>query len=322
MRWIELKPSTRKYIKVLIATTVVFTALIVSFAIYAVRTGKVENITVQIDSLKDRFVSSLSEGITPKLPMNILLLGVDGKNNGRTDTIMLVHVDKDKTPIIISIPRDTRVKLDGKSGYYKINSAYVYGGIDLSIKTIEELLGINIDRYVVVNYEAVRKLVDMVGGVDVDVPFHLYYVDTTPGKELYIDIPAGQQHLNGHEAVEFLRWRHNSDGREYGPGGDLGRIEMQRRLLRALLDKFKKPEYLAKLPVIIATVSKYTKHDFVYDELLWFAKNAESFNVSNIEAVTLPGYPKWINGVSYYIVNVNEIKKFVSLKFRLSEAIR
>lgn len=163
----------------------------------------------------------------------------------------------------------------------------------------------------VVNYEAVEKIVDLVGGVDVEVPFHLYYVDTTPGKELYINIPAGLQHLDGKKAVEFLRWRHNSNGKEYGRGGDLGRIEMQRKLLYALIEKMLKPQNIVRLPLIVQTVSKYTDHNFTKNEIMWFIQNVGKFNTQNIMMTILPGYPKYIDRVSYYILNEEKCRALI-----------
>lgn len=235
------------------------------------------------------------------LPMNVLLLGSDRKSGGRSDTIMLINIQNDFKFRIISIPRDTRVKIEGVKGYNKINAAYAYGKGELAVKTVGELLGIKIDKYVSVNYEVVEKLVDLVGGVDINVPFDLNYKDTTPGFELYINIPKGHQHLNGKKAVEFLRWRHNSNGKEYGPGGDLGRIELQKLLINALIDKLLQPQNIIKVPSIINTVIDYTNHNFSNQEIMWFLSQINKIDRNNISMVTLPGLPKWIDGVSYFL---------------------
>ncbi|WPX09953.1 LCP family protein [Anaerocellum danielii] len=308
MKKIRIKKEAKVFLASFLVTVAVIFLFIVATALYYKNTKTLPPI---LNSLIEKVTNTETSGFEDKLPMNILVLGGDEKEGGRSDTIMLVHIQKDFQPVIISIPRDTRVKIEGIKGYSKINAAYSYGKSRLAIKTLEDLLGIKIDRYVALNYEAVKKIVDAVGGVDVEVPFHLYYKDTTPGKELFIDIPAGLQHLDGEKAVEFLRWRHNSNGKEYGRGGDLGRIEMQKKFVFALIDKVLKPQNLIKLPSIIQTATKYVDHNFTRDEIVWFVQNAGKFSSQNIMTAVLPGYPKYIDYVSYYILDEEKCKQLV-----------
>ncbi|ACM60352.1 LytR family transcriptional attenuator [Caldicellulosiruptor bescii] len=308
MKKIRIKKEAKMFLASFLATVAVIFLLIVVTALYYKNTKTLPPI---INSLIEKVTNTETSGLENNLPMNILVLGGDEKEGGRSDTIMLVRIQKDFQPIIISIPRDTRVKIEGIKGYSKINAAYAFGKSKLAIKTVEDLLGIKIDRYVALNYEAVKKIVDAVGGVDVEVPFHLYYKDTTPGKELFIDIPAGLQHLDGEKAVEFLRWRHNSNGKEYGRGGDLGRIEMQKKFVFALIEKVLKPQNLIKLPSIIQTATKYVDHNFTRNEMVWFVQNAGKFSSQNIMTAVLPGYPKYIDKVSYYILDEGKCKQLV-----------
>ncbi|AZT90452.1 LytR family transcriptional regulator [Caldicellulosiruptor changbaiensis] len=308
MKRIRLKKQAKIFLSSFLITVAIVLIGILATALYIKQTKTLPPI---LSNIIEKVTNTEPADIEDKLPMNILVLGCDEKQGGRSDTIMLVHIQKDFQPIVISIPRDTRVKVEGIKGYSKINAAYAYGKSKLAVKTVEDVLGIKIDKYVVVNYEAVEKIVDLVGGVDVEVPFHLYYVDTTPGKELYINIPAGLQHLDGKKAVEFLRWRHNSNGKEYGRGGDLGRIEMQRKLLYALIEKMLKPQNIVRLPLIVQTVSKYTDHNFTKNEIMWFIQNVGKFNTQNIMMTILPGYPKYIDRVSYYILNEEKCKALI-----------
>jgi len=308
LKRIRLKKQAKIFLASFLVTIAVILVGILVTALYVKHTKTLPPI---LSNIIEKMTNTEPANLEERLPMNILVLGSDEKQGGRSDTIMLVHIQKDYQPVVISIPRDTRVKIEGIEGYSKINAAYAYGKSKLAVKTVEDVLGIKIDKYIAVNYEAVEKIVDLVGGVDVEVPFHLYYVDTTPGKELYIDIPAGLQHLDGKKAVEFLRWRHNSNGKEYGRGGDLGRIEMQRKLLYALIEKILKPQNIVRLPVIVQTVSKYTDHNFTKSEMMWFVQNIGKFNTQNIMMTILPGYPKYINKVSYYILDTEKCKALI-----------
>ncbi|WAM30709.1 LCP family protein [Caldicellulosiruptor naganoensis] len=308
MKRIRLHKQAKIFLVSFLITIAVILAGIIATALYIKQTKTPPPF---LSEIIERVTNTEPADIENNLPMNILVLGSDEKQGGRSDTIMLVHIQKDFQIIAISIPRDTRVKIEGVKGYSKINAAYAYGKSELAVKTVENVLGIKIDKYVAVNYEAVKKIVDLVGGVDVEVPFHLYYVDTTPGKELYIDIPAGLQHLNGEKAVEFLRWRHNSNGKEYGKGGDLGRIEMQRKFVYALIEKMLKPQNIVRLPVIVQTVSKYTDHNFTKGEMIWFVQNVGKFNMQNIMMTILPGYSKYIDKVSYYIIDEENCKALI-----------
>jgi len=121
-----------------------------------------------------------------------------------------------KSVSLLSVPRDTRVKIPGH-GWDKINHAYANGGSQLSQKAVENLLGIPIDYYVTIDFAGFYKIVDAVGGVDVDVEKRMYYED--PYDELVIDIQPGMQHMNGKTAIQYVRYRDSE--------GDIGRIERQ-----------------------------------------------------------------------------------------------
>lgn len=305
MKKIRLKKQAKIFLASFLITVSILLLLILTTTLYIEKTKTLPPI---LNGIIQKVTNSENVNVEEKLPMNILLLGGDEKEGGRSDTIMLIHLRKDFQPVVVSIPRDTRVMIDGVKGYSKINAAYAYGKAKLAVKTVEDVLNIKIDKYIAVNYEAVKKVVDLLNGVDVDVPFHLYYVDKTPGRELYIDIPAGKQHLDGENAVKFLRWRHNSNGKEYGQGGDLGRIEMQRRLINALIDRLLQPQNILKIPTMIQSISKYTDHNFTKSEMMWFAQNVGRFSKENIIMTTLPGYPRYIDKVSYFIMNEEKSK--------------
>ena len=143
-----------------------------------------------------------------------LLAGVDqndGKNgeHTRTDTLMLIKANVDTGSFdIISIPRDCRIKVNGKLD--KVNHAHSYGGIKLTLKSLRDFLGVDIDYYVKIDFDAVVKVVDAIGGVEVDVPV------TINKPLLNIYIKKGRRKLNGKEALMFCTIQKRLCGRRFG----------------------------------------------------------------------------------------------------------
>ncbi len=176
-----------------------------------------------------------------KKRQNILILGVDKNPDGndpfsntRSDTIILLNIDpKHRSINAISIPRDSKVYIAGDYGIQKINSAHAYGGVELTKKTVENTLGVKVDRYIAVNSEAVIHLVDILGGVPVYVEKDMFYHDYS-GK-LNVRLPKGNHVLNGQQAEGYLRFR--KDGL-----GDIGRTSRQQWFLRNLLTQLQTPK--------------------------------------------------------------------------------
>lgn len=242
---------------------------------------------------------------------NILLLGVD--SNGadsdlwvgtRTDTIVLLSIDpKTKTLNAISIPRDSKVYLPKNMGVQKINAAHAIGGINMTIKTIEDTLGVKVNRYIMVHDDAVRKIVEALGGVDIYVEKDMRYHDYA-GK-LHIDLKRGQQHLDADQVVGYLRFRHDAMG-------DIGRTQRQQWFLRGLLEELKKPQTIAKLPQILSVAKQYIKTDMSLYELSQYAAVAKHFDVDNIEIATLPGAPNKKGYTSYWILDPGKTQEVIN----------
>ncbi len=241
---------------------------------------------------------------------NILLLGVDSNGEGtdpfegtRTDTIILMNIDpRTKSLNAISIPRDSKVYLPGEHGVQKINAAHAIGGIGMTIKTIEDTLGVKIDRYVMVHDQAVREIVDALGGVDIYVEKNMHYNDYS-GK-LFINLQKGNNHLNGKEVVGYLRFRHD-------PLGDIGRTQRQQWFLRGLMEALKKPETLAKLPEIINVAKKYVKTNMSFYELSQYAGLAKHLDMDKVEIAMLPGAPNKKGYISYWILDPEKTQEVV-----------
>lgn len=205
----------------------------------------------------------------------------DGIFSGRSDTMLLVQVDPEaKSVNVLSIPRDTQVDI-ANMGLTKINHANALGGPALAADVVSDTLnGIPIDRYVRVNTEAFRELVDLLGGVEVNVPYEMRYVDQTQG--LDINLQPGLQLLNGNQAEQFARFR--SDGY-----GDIGRVQRQQQLLRALRDRVTSPTVIPKIPQAIQLVREHIDTNLSLEEILALADFATNLEQDDFRMVMLPG---------------------------------
>lgn len=223
-------------------------------------------------------------------PVNILVMGIDVVPNaqpnseatftGRTDTLLLVRVDGEAGTLnVMSIPRDTRVQIPG-FGMDKINQANVLGGPELVAQTVGYNLGnIQIDRYVRINTSAFREMVDLVGGIEVNVPTRMEYTDRTQG--LYIDLYPGWQTLNGDQAEQFARYRKDS--------GDIGRVQRQQMLLKALRERLTNPTVLPKLPQALRVLQRYVDTNLTLEEMLAIANFGLEIESNQLQMVMLPG---------------------------------
>lgn len=245
----------------------------------------------------------------------VMIFGVD-KDETRTDTILIAHFDSQTKKInIVSIPRDTKVywtdeqiekakELDRHyQDYCKITEMSSYGGIDnlryFTIRSVEEMLDVKVDNYVVLNTKVVREIVDSLGGIEVDVPRVMEYDDNS--QDLHIDLQPGMQLLNGVQAEGLLRWRHNKDySQQYGMG-DLGRIETQQLFIKAFMDKVINNVSLDTITKLVTTVYKNVKTDVSFKEALSYVNYLPNLSVDNIKMNTLPGEPvhqeKWFFAV-------------------------
>lgn len=224
-------------------------------------------------------------------PVNLLVLGVDRVPDvspdspeifaGRSDTVLIVRFDStDESLSLLSIPRDTRVEIPG-FGTGKINEANRDGGADLAMETASQSLGgLPLDGYIRINTEAFVELVDLVGGVEVFVPYPMSYVDRA--QQLEIDLEAGWQTLNGSQAQQFAKYRQ-------GKYGDIGRVQRQQALLKALRDRLKDPAVLPHLPDIVRVMQKYIDTDLRWKEIVALARYGLKLDADAFRMVLLPG---------------------------------
>lgn len=257
------------------------------------------------------FDTPLEKAMHESKRINVLLVGLEGT---RSDTIMLASFDrKTKEANIISIPRDTYYQREGYSKFsntQKINA--IYGmeeeGIKALIKAVENITGLTIDNYATIDYDGVRAAVDAIGGVEVDVPFHMRYTDPYDNPPLDINIPAGKQIIYGDKAMEFLRFRKtNYPGYSGYVNGDLGRVEVQQKFIKSAISK----ALSLRLPSVISAVYPYIDTDLTLTNLLGLGKDAIGFSTENLVTTTLPGTDKMMAGVSFYFADGEEITKLV-----------
>lgn len=242
---------------------------------------------------------------------NILFLGVDVSGNPndlwsgtRTDTIILVNVDpKTKSVNALSIPRDSKVYLPKDNGVNKINAAHAIGGIEMTKKTVEDTLGVHIDRYIMVHDDAVKAIVDAMDGLDIYIEKPMHYNDYSGN--LHINFNKGNHHLNGQQAVEYLRFRHDALG-------DIGRTQRQQWLLRSLLTQLKQPSTITKIPDIISVAKKYIKTDMSFYEMSQYAALAKHIDMDKIEIAMLPGAPNQKGYISYWILDPDKTQEVVN----------
>lgn len=236
--------------------------------------------------------------------VNILLLGTDarkGEKMARTDTIMLASVDTEKKLVsILSIPRDTRVRIPGH-GYEKINSATLYGGPSLAMRTISELLGIRVNSYVMMDYHGFKEIVDSLGGVTMDVKERMYHHDPQDGGAYTIDLRPGVQRLDGSKALQFVRYRGYALG-------DIERTGQQQEFVSALVKEVMQPSTVVKLPSMVASFSRAVETNLSFMEMQRLAFTAAKMTDASLLTQTLPG--KFLNydGGSYWEVDSEQAR--------------
>ncbi len=250
--------------------------------------------------------------------INFLLMGVDSKDvedsiGTRTDTLMVFNVDKSSGEIsILSIPRDTRAKIEGRKYKEKINHAHAYGGPELTLETVSTLLNLDLEYYVIADYNFARRFVDLIGGVEIDVPMDMYYEDPTAEPPLLIDLKAGNQILDGDESLQYLRFRKGYKN------ADLGRIEAQQGFMKSMVKRTLRPINIIKVPQMYAAYNEYITTNIPLSTIAKFGLSALKYDLDNMNTVTLPGESKMVSGLSYYVHYEEETQKLVSEMFNIN----
>lgn len=269
--------------------------LLIGFVVGLVIIGKYLRSPIVRTAVKSYCTGELkvSNAFPGKEEVTLLFLGKDAdhdnhgrvlKTRGRTDAILLTKLDfTKKTVNILSIPRDTKVEIPGRSGHHKINAAHAYGGPELTVKTIEEFLGVKPEAYVVIDFTSFEKAIDNLGGFEVSVAKQMDYDDNWGN--LHIHLKPGKQVLNGNQALGFVRFRKSKSG--YAET-DKDRIARQQELLFAIKQKLVSPKTFYLLPDAIDTVKSGVNSSLSDNQLLAIANFMRSIPKGSVHMETLP----------------------------------
>lgn len=236
--------------------------------------------------------------------VNVLALGLDDtKDVQRSDTIMVMHLDfKHQRIGVLSIPRDTRVNIPGV-GYSKINHAFARGGEELSRETVSQFLGVPIEYYIVLRLKGLESVVDELGGVMIDVKKDMYYQDQSG--DLHIDLKKGSQNLDGKQAMEYLRFRHDKDA-------DIGRIERQQGFVQAVSNQLFRSRQVFIIPNLVQKLRRNFETNLSFTQIIGLASQCrKAFRDGRIETSTVPGVPVLIDGLSYWQADMGATDKIV-----------
>ena len=250
-------------------------------------------------------------------PISILLLGVDTGELGRTeqgrsDSMIVATINPNtQQTTLLSIPRDTYSKIvgyDESFDYYdKINHAYAYGEIKMAVDSVQELLEIPIDYYVTINMAGLEKIVDAVGGIDVNSPFSFTFTDYTEEGEFSYSFTEGPNHLDGAHALAFARMRYED------PEGDVGRQARQRIVIEAILKKLLSSNLLVTYRDVLTTVSGNVETNFQMEDYELLLKNNYLEATKSIQQEELTGTDELMDDIYYHFVEDKEFSRVESL---------
>lgn len=250
--------------------------------------------------------------------LDILIMGESG---GMSDTIMICSYDpKTQNASILSIPRDTFIG-DSKrraTTSDKINAVYNNGrDPKKTMEAVNKITGLNIQYYLLVDTKALVELVDLIGGLEFDVPIDMQYSDDE--QDLHIDLRPGQQKLTGKQVEGLSRFRHNQDGStysyEYGIE-DFGRMKTQRNVMTAIAKQTIKLKNVKEIGNILDIAAKYLKTNINISTLKDYIPYAVNMNTENIRTEQLPGVPEYVNGIAFFLYNEEKAEDLINEMFK------
>lgn len=278
--------------------------------------------------------------------VNILLIGVD-EGGVRSDTIILASIDGYSDRVsLLSVPRDTRIEVNGS--VQKINAVMAIaeanstpspspiaeensepaqepddeattpstlsttsGYEEVLIEEIKQITGLPIHYFITVDFDGFIDLVDALDGIDFNVPYDMDYDD--PAQNLSIHLTAGQQHLDGKHAHDFVRFRHNNDGSAPGEYvmGDEGRMYWQQEFIKELMRQKLNPTYLSRIDDVYEVFQNNVRTNLTFTELVRNLNAIMKINIDDITAYQLPGESQYISPLWYYIYDPAETEKMI-----------
>lgn len=286
------RKKRRKWLRI---TGIIFLLLFVAvgayvFSVYRSLTAAVETMHEPVERQREQREITFKE----KEPFAVLMLGVDERegDKGRSDTIIALTINPEKNSVkMLSIPRDTRTEIIGRGFQDKINHAYAFGGVEMSMDTVENFLDIPIDYYLKVNMEGFKDIVDAVGGITVNNDFAF-----TQDKFTF---EQGTLKLNGEEALAYVRMR------KQDPQGDFGRQKRQRQVIQGVVNKGASLKSLTKFDDIFKALGSNVKTNVTFDEMVDIQSNYKTA-AGNIEQMKLEGSGTKIGGIYYLQISAEE----------------
>ncbi len=259
-----------------------------------------ESVEIAWGKTKDT-LTDVTDTVSPVMVKDktVLVIGTD-QNMINADVIMVARLDADSKAVdIISVPRDTRIKYGNR--YYKINASLQLGGEEYLEETVEDILGIDIDNYVILNYEGFRGVIDAIGGVDFYVPQNMYYTD--PEQDLYINLKEGQQHLNGKKAEQLVRFR------QY-PMGDVQRTKVQRDFMMAIFKQKLNSSLVKNVGDLVPALMDFIDTDMNVKDALQYATFMTGFKEDALHTYQMPGHLE--DNSSDFVADISEIDKMLA----------
>ena len=288
----EQKKKKRKWLRI---TGIIFLLLFIGVGAYLF--SIYQSLTNAVDTMHEPIVREREprpEVFKESEPFTALMLGVDERegDKGRSDTIIVLAVNPEKQSVkMLSIPRDILTEIVGRGTEDKINHAYAFGGVEMSMDTVENFLDIPIDYYLKVNMEGFQDIVDAVGGITVN-----NNLEFTEGNFHFAE---GNIDLDGREALAFVRMR------KQDPQGDFGRQTRQRQVIQGVINKGASLGSLTKFDNIFEALGSNVKTNITFDEMVDIQGNYRSA-AGNIEQMKVEATGQYINGVSYQLISDEE----------------
>lgn len=243
-----------------------------------------------------------------------------GESTGMSDTIIVCSYDpKTQKASMLSIPRDTFIGTDKKNTHTtdKINSLYTHGETpEKTIAAVNKITGLNLQYYIIVDTEALRELVDDIGGVEFEVPIDMDYDDGE--QNLHIHLKQGLQTLNGEQSEGLVRFRHNSDGSSYSYSygdNDFGRMKTQRNFIISLAKQTAKFKNVTEIGNIVDIFKKYVKTNLDWNKLKDYIPYAINMDMDSIQTAQLPGVADYLGILSFFLYDEDETKEIVDQLF-------
>ncbi len=313
----KAKSKQRKQIYLIIATiTLIMVIIIGSFTTKLVKNG------LNLRGMLMTSIGQEEQDIENLEPLYCLVMGIsEDISTELTDTIMLcAYFPQEQKVSILSIPRDTFVGDDpnNTTSYDKINALYQTSP-ERTLQAVRELTGVDVRNYVVINNNALIKLIDAVGGIYFDVPIDMWYDDESQNLHIYLN--KGYQLLNGENSVKVLRFRHNNDmstyPKEYGEQ-DIGRMRTQREFIKAAAKQILSTSNILKLNKLLEIVFDNVQTNLSISDLIKYVPSATEFNTENMQTDALSGVADYLGVLSFFIVDEDDSEQKISSLFNLS----